>query len=93
MATTTPATAVTGWRRWLLEPAAADDGDRARADAALLEDDLDRPAVEIKNHANSQNMKKENARSWRSCLRFVGPGYMVAVGYMDPGNWCVVQSR
>lgn len=25
--------------------------------------------------------------SWRRFLAFVGPGYMVAVGYMDPGNW------
>ena len=24
---------------------------------------------------------------WRKMLAFAGPGYMVAVGYMDPGNW------
>ena len=24
---------------------------------------------------------------WRRMLGFAGPGYMVAVGYMDPGNW------
>ena len=24
---------------------------------------------------------------WRKFLTFVGPGYLVAVGYMDPGNW------
>ncbi|HEY4955040.1 MAG TPA: Nramp family divalent metal transporter [Gemmatimonadaceae bacterium] len=24
---------------------------------------------------------------WRKLLAFAGPGYMVAVGYMDPGNW------
>ena len=24
---------------------------------------------------------------WRRALSFVGPGYLVAVGYMDPGNW------
>jgi manganese transport protein len=24
---------------------------------------------------------------WRRLLAFFGPGYMVAVGYMDPGNW------
>ncbi|MFO0514248.1 MAG: Nramp family divalent metal transporter, partial [Rhodobacterales bacterium] len=24
---------------------------------------------------------------WRRFFAFVGPGYMVAVGYMDPGNW------
>ncbi len=24
---------------------------------------------------------------WRKFLAFFGPGYLVAVGYMDPGNW------
>ena len=24
---------------------------------------------------------------WRRAAAFVGPGYLVAVGYMDPGNW------
>jgi len=24
---------------------------------------------------------------WRRMLAFAGPGYMVSVGYMDPGNW------
>jgi manganese transport protein len=27
------------------------------------------------------------ATFWRKCLAFAGPGFMVAVGYMDPGNW------
>ena len=27
------------------------------------------------------------ASFWRKALAFSGPGYMVAVGYMDPGNW------
>jgi manganese transport protein len=27
------------------------------------------------------------ASVWRKILAFAGPGYMVAVGYMDPGNW------
>jgi len=26
-------------------------------------------------------------RWWRQALAFAGPGYLVAVGYMDPGNW------
>jgi manganese transport protein len=29
----------------------------------------------------------ENAPFWRHLLAFLGPGYLVAVGYMDPGNW------
>ena len=28
-----------------------------------------------------------DGRPWRKMLAFVGPGLMVAVGYMDPGNW------
>src|SRR3977135_1662944 len=24
---------------------------------------------------------------WRKLWAFAGPGYLVAVGYMDPGNW------
>src|SRR6201984_747654 len=24
---------------------------------------------------------------WKQLLAFLGPGYLVAVGYMDPGNW------
>lgn len=28
-----------------------------------------------------------NAGFWRKLLAFAGPGLMVAVGYMDPGNW------
>lgn len=30
---------------------------------------------------------KESWPWWRKLLAFAGPGYMVAVGYMDPGNW------
>lgn len=27
------------------------------------------------------------ASGWRKVAAFLGPGYLVAVGYMDPGNW------
>jgi manganese transport protein len=30
---------------------------------------------------------KTGARFWHKLLAFSGPGYLVAVGYMDPGNW------
>ncbi len=30
---------------------------------------------------------KLGATPWKRFLAFLGPGYMVAVGYMDPGNW------
>jgi manganese transport protein len=28
-----------------------------------------------------------SAGFWRKAFAFAGPGYLVAVGYMDPGNW------
>jgi manganese transport protein len=28
-----------------------------------------------------------NASFWRKVMAFSGPGFLVAVGYMDPGNW------
>ncbi|MCX5675456.1 MAG: Nramp family divalent metal transporter [Planctomycetota bacterium] len=34
-----------------------------------------------------RTVKIPDARSWRRLLAFVGPGYMISVGYMDPGNW------
>ena len=27
------------------------------------------------------------AKGWRRLLAFLGPAYLVSVGYMDPGNW------
>ncbi|MBK7384324.1 MAG: Nramp family divalent metal transporter [Flavobacteriales bacterium] len=27
------------------------------------------------------------AKGWRRLLAFIGPAYLVSVGYMDPGNW------
>ncbi|MBB5394940.1 Nramp family divalent metal transporter [Mucilaginibacter sp. AK015] len=29
----------------------------------------------------------ENKTGWRKLLSFLGPAYLVSVGYMDPGNW------
>ncbi len=28
-----------------------------------------------------------SANFWRKLFAFSGPGFLVAVGYMDPGNW------
>ena len=35
---------------------------------------------------SSVNVPK-NAGFWKKLFAFVGPGLMIAVGYMDPGNW------
>src|SRR4051812_48284612 len=29
----------------------------------------------------------QKTSTWRKMIAFAGPGYLVAVGYMDPGNW------
>ena len=28
-----------------------------------------------------------SVQPWRRLLSFIGPGFLIAVGYMDPGNW------
>src|SRR5688500_17731248 len=35
----------------------------------------------------SRSVPIGSASTWRKMLAFAGPGYLVAVGYMDPGNW------
>lgn len=30
---------------------------------------------------------RTDKRDWRKLLAFIGPAYLVSVGYMDPGNW------
>lgn len=46
----------------------------------------DRQGVSLLDVYRSVPVKK-NASTLRRALAFLGPGYMVAVGYMDPGNW------
>lgn len=33
------------------------------------------------------SVKTESKTGWRRILAFIGPAYLVCVGYMDPGNW------
>src|SRR5471032_1165595 len=33
------------------------------------------------------SVSTENKTGWRKILAFIGPAYLVSVGYMDPGNW------
>ena len=37
--------------------------------------------------ASPPSMIPRGVSFWRKALAFAGPGYLVAVGYMDPGNW------
>src|SRR6185436_9137915 len=34
-----------------------------------------------------KSISVEGVGFWRKFFAFAGPGYLVAVGYMDPGNW------
>ena len=46
------------------------------------------PAREVSLPEIHRSVAVPNAGGWlRRLLAFVGPGYLVAVGYMDPGNW------
>lgn len=47
-------------------------------------DEDDRPSLPEVN----ATVKVPHGGSWiRRLMAFVGPGYMISVGYMDPGNW------
>ena len=37
--------------------------------------------------STAASRSRSAAPPWRKMLAFAGPGYLVAVGYMDPGNW------
>ncbi len=36
---------------------------------------------------NESVVTQGNARGFRKILAFLGPAYLISVGYMDPGNW------
>src|ERR1700749_1671155 len=33
------------------------------------------------------SINPENKTGWKRILAFLGPAYLISVGYMDPGNW------
>jgi len=33
------------------------------------------------------SVSTDKKTSWRTFLAFIGPAYLISVGYMDPGNW------
>ena len=47
---------------------------------------VERSAVSLPEVHRTVSIAKD-AGFWRKLLAFSGPGYLVAVGYMDPGNW------
>lgn len=34
-----------------------------------------------------QSVATDKRKGWRRILAFIGPAYLISVGYMDPGNW------
>ena len=60
-----------------------------------LSDEIEPPAIPVPNSRQeslpevfaSVQVPGAGASRWRTMLAFVGPGLLVAVGYMDPGNW------
>ena len=34
-----------------------------------------------------ESVNVQQKTGWRKILAFIGPAYLVSVGYMDPGNW------
>jgi len=57
------------------QDAVGEDGDKAPQAPSL-------PGV-----FRSVSVPAGDGRFWRKLGAFAGPGYLVAVGYMDPGNW------
>ena len=48
---------------------------------------IDNEPLSPKSDSNANN-KIQSMIAWLKTFRkFAGPGYMVAVGYLDPGNW------
>lgn len=45
---------------------------------------LDRQSL---SEANASIAVHKTGSFWKKMSAYVGPGLMVAVGYMDPGNW------
>jgi len=57
-------------------------GSRTHADASFAH-----PALPSLPEAHRSVPVMSGASWFRKMLAFAGPGYLVAVGYMDPGNW------
>lgn len=45
------------------------------------------PATPSLGSMNASVAVSHSSLWWRRLFAFLGPGYMVSVGYMDPGNW------
>ncbi len=48
---------------------------------------LERSSPSLPEVHSSLNGPPAHASFWRKMIAFAGPGFLVSVGYMDPGNW------
>ncbi len=48
---------------------------------------MSQPSLSLPEVHRSIAVPPAGKAPWRKFLAFAGPGYLVAVGYMDPGNW------
>ncbi|WP_214228153.1 Nramp family divalent metal transporter [Pedobacter sp. B4-66] len=52
---------------------------------------MNKPETTTKNSGSlsevHQSVDTSKRTGWRRILSFIGPAYLVSVGYMDPGNW------
>jgi len=48
---------------------------------------LERTAPSLPEVHSSLHVPPAHASFWRKMIAFAGPGFLVSVGYMDPGNW------
>ncbi len=63
-------------------------GERNLAESEARENSWRRDAANVSlPEVHRSIMVPGQAPFWRKMLAFAGPGFLVAVGYMDPGNW------
>ncbi|WP_294976367.1 divalent metal cation transporter, partial [uncultured Leuconostoc sp.] len=60
------------------------DNSKKTSDHSIVKDATDSLSL---SDVNSSIETPKNGSFWRKLLAFSGPGALVAVGYMDPGNW------
>src|ERR1700712_1986626 len=59
------------------------DAIKPKTDAGWRQDSLDLSLADVHGSVDAQ----KSGSKLKRMMAFAGPGYLVAVGYMDPGNW------
>src|SRR5205085_7763615 len=64
----------------------SDNGSVAASQLATSSDDYG-PQPSLEGFHRSVPVPPPSAGFWRQWRAFIGPAFLVSVGYMDPGNW------